>query len=61
MQRRVIDALSGLTETPWHGDIRKLEGGLERYRLRVGDWRVIFQPDRERRVVVVVAGAVPKM
>jgi mRNA-degrading endonuclease RelE of RelBE toxin-antitoxin system len=48
MKRRVLEALDGLIVTPWKGDIRKLEGRSQRYCLRVGDWRVIFQPDEGR-------------
>ncbi len=55
MKHRVSSALNGLSETPWRGNIRKLEGMYNGYRLRVGDWRVIFQPDDERRIVVIVA------
>jgi len=55
IKHRISIALNGLRETPWRGSIRKLEGMTAGYRLRVGDWRVIFQPDDERRIVVIVA------
>ena len=55
MKRRISDALDGLTVTPRKGDIRKLEGTRNDYRLRVGDWRVIFQPDPKQRIVYVLA------
>jgi mRNA interferase RelE/StbE len=55
MRSRIALALNGLLRIPRQGDIQKLEGTENEYRLRVGDWRVIFQPDSERRVVVIVA------
>lgn len=40
-------ALSG------HGDVEKLRGEDDKWRLRVGDWRVIFEFDRSRHVIAV--------
>lgn len=37
-QKRILDAISGL---PLSGDIKKLQG-VGGYRLRVGDFRVLF-------------------
>ena len=37
-QRRIMEAISGL---PLSGDIKKLQG-VNGYRLRVGDYRVLF-------------------
>ncbi|MFN8633465.1 MAG: type II toxin-antitoxin system RelE/ParE family toxin [Chloroflexota bacterium] len=36
------------------GDVRKLEGEQDRYRLRVGEHRVIFRYERGRLVIVVL-------
>lgn len=55
VRRRVLDALPGLTSNPPIGDIVKLQGRRDEYRLRVGDWRVLFRRDRTARVVVVTA------
>jgi mRNA interferase RelE/StbE len=55
MRDRIARALDGLTTVPRRGDIKKLRGAERDYRLRVGDWRVIFRPDDERRVVVILA------
>ena len=54
-QRRVLDALAGLTTHPPTGDIMKLQGRRDEYRLRVGEWRVLFRRDRGERIVVVTA------
>jgi mRNA interferase RelE/StbE len=45
IQRRIVDALDRLTgETP-AGDVVKLTGVEDEWRLRVEDWRVRFQRD----------------
>ena len=35
------------------GDVRKLAGSSDEYRLRVGDWRVLFRLEDGGRLVVV--------
>ena len=37
-----------------HGDIKKLEGLEGRFRLRVGDYRVIFRFEEDHLVIVVL-------
>ncbi len=37
-----------------HGDVAKLQGPDEEYRLRVGDYRAIFQFESGRIVVIVL-------
>lgn len=42
-----------MEENPFLGDVRKLKGGREGFRRRVGDWRIFFDiPLEEHRVVV---------
>jgi mRNA interferase RelE/StbE len=36
------------------GDIRKLQGSDNEWRLRVGEWRVRFAPDNDRREIVIL-------
>jgi mRNA interferase RelE/StbE len=43
-QERVRQALVRLAETGW-GDVRRLQGVEDEFRLRVGDWRVRFRFD----------------
>jgi mRNA interferase RelE/StbE len=50
---RVLAAIDKLVADPDHASgVRKLTGRSES-RLRVGDWRVIFEIDHGRRTVVV--------
>ena len=39
--QRIVDAVNRLAEHTL-GDVRKLAGTAGEYRLRVGDWRVLF-------------------
>ena len=37
-KERILDAINNLPD----GDVKKLQGSISKYRLRVGDFRVIF-------------------
>jgi len=56
---RILDHLESLAETEnplRHKDVRSLEGKLRSfYRLRVGEYRVIFELDVENRRIGVLA------
>jgi len=49
-QKRLIKAIVELPE----GDIKKLKGLDEIYRLRVGDFRVIFEKNDNELIVIVI-------
>ncbi|MDK2784543.1 MAG: mRNA interferase RelE/StbE [Bacillota bacterium] len=53
-QRRIKVALDKLLTCPQAVDLRKLKSTPERWRLRVGDWRVILRLDREQEVLYVL-------
>jgi mRNA interferase RelE/StbE len=50
-RHRLVDAIDGLPQ----GDTKRLVGGSGLWRLRVGDWRVIFERDDQARLVTVLA------
>jgi mRNA interferase RelE/StbE len=50
-RRRVIEALDRLAEEPFRGDIRKMHGAPNEWRLRVGDWRIRFERDVDGRTL----------
>ena len=56
--QRIADAVDNFAATG-HGDVRPLKGRERQWRLRVGDWRVIFTyaPDVE---AVQVARVLPR-
>jgi mRNA interferase RelE/StbE len=49
---RVLGALDRLSADDRSLDVRRLTGS-EHFRLRVGDWRVIFDYDRATQTVIV--------
>lgn len=53
MKDQVQRALADLVTHPTTGDIRKLQGYSDLYRLRVGDDRVLFSRLPDQRIVVI--------
>ena len=53
MRHRILAALDRLAADPTAGDVRKLQGVAEEWRLRVGDWRIRFQYDRGEKAIIV--------
>jgi mRNA interferase RelE/StbE len=51
--RRILAAIESLSEDPRRSGIEKLSG-QERYRMRQGNYRIIYEIDDEEVVVVVV-------
>jgi len=51
---RVFDALDDLTDSPDRGDVRKLQGHVAEWRLRVGAIRVRFRRDSAAGLIVVL-------
>ena len=52
--RRLEEAISGLGEEPRPQGARKLQGVENLFRIRVGDYRVIYQIQDKALVVLVV-------
>lgn len=52
VRRRVFGGLDRLLAEDRSLDVRRLTGS-ERFRLRVGDWRVIFDYDHESETVLI--------
>lgn len=59
MRKRVRDGLMQLeqSEDPFHhSGVKALLGTLKGdYRLRIGDWRILFTPDFEHKMIYVYA------
>lgn len=51
-KRRIVAAIERL---PNDGDIKKLQGASGYYRLRVGDYRIIYTVDNGALIICVVA------
>ena len=56
LARRIRQAVTTYSTTG-HGDVRKLRGYLNRWRQRVGTWRVIFTLDPQTRTLPVLSVA----
>jgi mRNA interferase RelE/StbE len=54
VQRRIANRVDALREDPRPPGARQLQGEDRLYRLRVGDYRVIYSIESRRLVVVVV-------
>ena len=53
-RKRILAALTEMQQNPFGGDVRRLHG-LSRFRRRVGNWRMFFEPIPERQQVVISA------
>jgi mRNA interferase RelE/StbE len=51
---RVASKIKALAATPRPPGVKKLEGEPVRWRIRAGDWRVIYSIDDRQRVVDVI-------
>lgn len=54
-QERFAHALQGLLGEPPRGDIKTMKGNVGLYRLRVGDFRVIFENNHVERFIYIQA------
>ncbi|NSW84640.1 MAG: type II toxin-antitoxin system RelE/ParE family toxin [Syntrophothermus sp.] len=53
-QRRIRAALDRLLTYPQAVDLKKLQSSPGEWRLRVGDWRVIFRIEREQELLYIL-------
>jgi mRNA interferase RelE/StbE len=54
-EREQIDsALLEMSDNPLAGDLKFLRGTRGALRRRIGDWRIIFEIDREKKIVLIV-------
>ena len=54
IQNRIVAAIDSLTENPRPRGSKKLKGGTNEYRIRVGNYRVIYEIDDKTVVVLIV-------
>jgi len=47
---RVLDRVDALADD-LSGDVKRLRNFISRYRLRIGDWRVLFEVEQQRVVI----------
>ncbi|HEX9433441.1 MAG TPA: type II toxin-antitoxin system RelE/ParE family toxin [Burkholderiales bacterium] len=52
--RRIVRVIEALINNPRPSGVVKLEGAIDLWRVRVGEWRVVYRiSDRERLVDVI--------
>ena len=51
----IDQVFSELCSDPYSGDIKFLRGVGAIFRRRVGDWRILFELDKDRRLIIVLA------
>lgn len=57
IRRRISAAIDGLVDQPRPHGVTKLAGSDDLYRIRVGDYRIVYQiHDRQLVVVIVTIG-----
>jgi mRNA interferase RelE/StbE len=54
LQRRIAEKVTALCEDPFPPGSEKLKAQAEHFRIRVGDYRVIYRIDGKRVVIVIV-------
>ena len=50
---RVVEAIESLKDNPYPRQSKKLRATEKTYRLRVGNYRIIYQIDEERKEIIV--------
>ena len=50
---RIVRAVDLLADDPFPRESRKLQGTEKQYRLRIGDYRIIYQVDVSAKIIVV--------
>ena len=53
-KQRIKRGIDALVSFPKRGDLRKLKGSEDEWRLRVGTWRVRFQVDPQEGIIVIL-------
>jgi mRNA interferase RelE/StbE len=54
VQRRVSEKVNALCEDPFPPGSKKLKAQADHFRIRVGDYRVVYRVDGKRVVIVIV-------
>ena len=55
VQKRITTKVTSLCDDPFPSGAKKLQGLSGHFRVRVGDYRIIYRVDGQRVVVVIVS------
>jgi mRNA interferase RelE/StbE len=50
---RIIKAIESLLSNPFPPQHRRLHGSERDYRIRIGDYRIIYQVDIKKKVIII--------
>lgn len=53
MMDKIIEAVEGLAENPFPHGVEKLSGSEHAYRIRLGDYRIVYEVVVESRLVEI--------
>jgi mRNA interferase RelE/StbE len=53
-QRRISEKIDALCDDPFPSGSKKLKAEADHFRIRVGDYRVVYRVDGKRVVIVIV-------
>jgi len=51
--RRIIEIVESLSENPFPRGVRKIIGTENFFRIRVGDYRIIYHVDKKNKIVTI--------
>jgi mRNA interferase RelE/StbE len=54
VRNRLLAALHGLEKEPYPGGVKKLTGYESYFRIRVGDWRIIYTDEADHLIILVL-------
>ena len=50
---RILDAIESLADNPFPSQSKKLKDSESGFRLRIGDYRIIYQVDSEKKEIII--------
>jgi mRNA interferase RelE/StbE len=51
--KRILEHILALSEQPFPAGVKKLQGVVDTYRIRIGDYRVIYAIDTKTKLIYV--------
>jgi mRNA interferase RelE/StbE len=54
VRKKILDVVGHLSKEPRPDGCKKIKGSLQTYRIRVSDFRVVYEVDKKTQVVIVV-------
>ena len=51
--KRIVESIKSLEENPFPKQSKKLKGSESSYRLRIGDYRILYEVDIQNKIVEI--------